>query len=197
MIQELIMQSNAERYLDGTRTFVPDATDNPDCVPFYRAWRGVQNVLDKPTLDKWHHLLHEAICTASYKPEHEQYATFIGHLRYMAERWIKPNEPRPSYGYECEPSEPIEHDARQFFNSEYKRAFPGKRANSKEANRLYEEKREQAVTILREQYNIKRAAYEAREAERDARNQRARDEWIAQFWSMAEFEQLIRNIEHL
>lgn len=196
MIQELITQSNAERYLDGAQAFVPDATDNRDCVPFYRAWRGVQNVLDKPTMDKWHHLLHEAICTASYKPEHEQYVTFVKHLRYMLERWTRPDEPRYSYSYNCPPSEPTDDDARQFFNGEYKRAFPGKRANSKEANRLYEEKREQAMAILREQYQTRLAAHEARESEYDARNERARDEWIDKFRRMAEFEQLIRNIEH-
>lgn len=184
-----------EKYLLGVGNFVVSPEDNPDCVPFYRAWRGMENVVGKEMMSRWHYLVHEAVCWGSNKPIEEQFQTIVGHLRYMVERWQRPEEPRYSYSYACAPSEPTEHDARQFFNDEYKRAFPGKRANSKDANRLWKEKRDQAFAILRERHNTKQAEYEACEQEYERNNVRRREEWIEKFWSMALFEEFVRGLE--
>jgi len=184
-----------EQYLQGVESFTPQPDDNPDCIPFYRAWRGMETILGKETMSRWHYILHEAICWGSNKPIEEQYSTIIQHARYMVTRWSKPEEPRYSYSYECMPSEPTDEDGRQFFNSEYKLAFPGKRANSKEANRLWAEKREQAMSILQEQYKAKLDSYLKREGQRQAENLQRREEWVARFWAMAQFEDLLRSLE--
>src|SRR5262249_15190701 len=107
----------------------------------------------------------------------------------------RPDEPRYTHSYACLPSEPTDDDARQFFNGEYKRAFPDKRANSKHANALWIEKHEQAMAIVREQYQTRLAAYHARETELDASNAARRQEWIDKFRGMAEFEQFVRELE--
>lgn len=190
-----VLNISQEKYLDGHSSFVVSPDDNPDCVPFYRAWAGMTAVLGKETMNRWHHMLHEALCTASYKPLEEQYTTAVEHLRYMVDRWQQPERPRMFHSYACSPSEPTEQEAREFFNVEYKRAFPDKRANSKHANGLWIEKREQAMAILREQYNARLADHETREREHDARNQRTMDEWIDKFRGMAEFEQFVRTLE--
>lgn len=186
---------NQAQYLEGLQAFVPDAKDNPDCIPFYRAWRGMENVLGKDTMSHWHHLMHEAICWATYKPIEEQYATILQHLRSMVDRWKQPEPPRYFYFYECAPSEPTEQDARKFFNEEYKKAFPGKRVNSKHANELWLQKKEQALSILRTNYKTRLAAFEQRKQDHEAREQRARQDWINQFHSMALFEQFVRGLE--
>ena len=186
---------STKRYLEGLQSFIPSKEDNPDCVPFYRAWRGMENVVGKETMSQWHHLLHEAICWASNKPESEQFPTILQHLRYMICRWTKPEEPRYSYSWTGAPSEPTEQDARKFFNDEYKRAFPGKRANSKEANRLWEEKRAQAFSILQEQYQTRLKDYELSEQRRDAENDKRKQDYIGQFWAMAQFEEFVRQLE--
>lgn len=184
-----------EQYLTGLRTFVPAENDNPECIPFYRAWSGMTAVLGKETMDRWHHLLHEAICWSLSKPELEQFQTIIQSCHWIIDRWTRPEEPRHSYSWECTPSEPTEDDARQFFNMEYKNAFPGKRANSKDANALWLEKRERAIAILRERYDANLARHNERERKRDEENARRREEWIDKFWGMALFEQFVRDLE--
>jgi hypothetical protein len=189
--------SPVEKYLQGVAGFVAQSDDNPDCIPFYRAWRGVQNVLGKETLDRWHHLFHEAIGLSLYQrvPDREQFAAILKHAGYMCERGGRVEEPRYSYSWESAPSEPTEHDARQFFNVEYKLAFPGKRANSKHANQLWQKNRDKALSILTEQYQARLADHKARQEKRELENARLRAEWIGQAQGMAQFEDLIRTLQ--
>lgn len=187
--------TSTQTYLNGFQSFVPASDDNPDCVPFYRAWRGMETVIGKDAMNKWHHLLHEAIGWASYKPESEQYHTIVTHLRAMVDRWEAPKEPYHSFFYETKPTEPTEKDARDLFNREYKRAFPNKRANSKHANEQWRLKRDQAIAIVQEQYQDSLARYEKRKAEREQENARRKQDWIDTFHSMANFEEFVRNLE--
>ena len=186
--------TRADIFLDASRAFVPQADDNPDCIPFYRAWAGMRAVLGKETMDNWHHMFHEAICWNLPKAETEQYAAILSHARYMIERWQKPEVPRTSYSWECAPSEPTEQDARTCFSSEYKVAFPKNRLNSKHARELWDTHKDKAMQLVRETYQANLAAYEKREQDRQARADRERAEWIDKFWSMAEFEDLVRSL---
>jgi hypothetical protein len=186
--------TKAEQYLAGCESFQPQANDNPDCIPFYRAWAGMRSILGHETLNQWHHLFHEAICWGSNKSMPEQFDTIIQYAQWMCSRGGRTEEPRYSYSWESTPAEPTEHDAREFFNREYKRAFPDKRANSKHANALWPEKKDHALAILREQYNAQLAEHNARESRRMAENLKRHDEWIASAWSMAEFENLVRGL---
>lgn len=188
------VRTTNEDYLIGCDSFTAQLEDNPDCVPFYRAWRGMENVLGKDTLSRWHHLFHEAICWGSNKPLEEQFDTIVAHARYMCNRGGRTEEPRYSYSYNCPPSEPTDDDARKFFNSEYKRAFPDKRANSKHANALWIEKREQALSILREQYQAELKRYNDKEECRETENRRRKEEWISAAWTLAEFENVVRSL---
>jgi hypothetical protein len=191
----LVSESARDSYLIGVRAFEASENDNPDCVPFYRAWFAMTQVIGKDAMSRWHHLLHECLCWASSQPESEQFNVALKHARYMIDRWSTPDEPRYIYSGQAHPSEPTETDARKFFNEEFKRAFPGKRANSREANRLWEEKREQAMAILRERYQASVKEYETHEQDIETKNAAMREAWIDRFRGMAEWEQFVRNLE--
>lgn len=189
------MTSN-EKYIEGCRAFVPAPDDNPDCVPFYRAWAGVRAVFGKEVMDMYHHFFHEAICwQAGHLPLEQQWDCITKHLQYIIDRWTRPEEPRYSYMWDAKPQPPKEEDARQLFNREFKKAFPGKRANSKEANRLWEEKKALAMKYVTNDYERNLAAYQERVREKAEDNARRRAKWIDEFWGVALFENFVRGIQ--
>lgn len=173
--------------------FVPADDDNPDCIPFYRMWHGLKAAWGSQFADTFNGALHRAACEGSYaKTNEERYRIALVSLKALVADAKLPEEPRYQHYYGCLPDEPTEQDARAFFNQEYKRAFPGRRANSKDANVKWAEKREQAMAIVRQRYEDSCTAYRARESEIEQGNTRYRQEWFDKLHSMALLENAVR-----
>lgn len=197
------MLNREQAYIEASHAWVPDPYDMveyPSNLPFYRAWQGVvaaMGVSDYSQLEeRFKGLFHNPICWCMGLPIEQQWAKMVEQFRDMVSKWNAPEEPRlVNWGfYESAPVEPTEHDARQFFNQEYKRAFPGKRANSKDANALWLEKKDKAMVILQERHKGQYAAWEQRRDAAGERQAKARQEWIDKFHAQALFEDWVRSL---
>lgn len=183
-------------FAEGCKAYEPSPTDNPDCIPFYRAWTGLTAAWSDLFPDKFGHIMHTASCAASYHADPEKaYEAAVAQLRGMVDGYQTPREPIGSYycgGINAQ--EPTESTVKAFFNSEFKRAFPGERANSKHAHELWAKNRDKATAILRERYEAALADYQKREDEQRARNAARRQEWIDGIHAAALLENAVRSL---
>lgn len=154
--------TGAEIYRDAYHAYEPQPDDRPDGISFYRAWAGLRAAWGDVFCKKYDAILHRACCMAyRFSPE-EGYAIALSIVEESA-RQADPPRPSGPYSSNCPPRLPREDDARNLFKSEFRRAFPGKRLNSREANRLWIEKRAQAMEIVQARYRERCAQYEADE----------------------------------
>lgn len=168
--------------------FVPAADDNPDCVPFYRAAAGLYAAWGKEFCDRYNSAVHRAACECSHShPTMSRYQLALYMLKYTAEQTKAPSEPRYSYSSRCEPSEPTEQDARNIFNAQFKRAFPGQRLNSKAAKEKWAQVRDKAFSLARADYETALAAYRAHEASIDKQNAARKAEYQGQLDAIQQF----------
>ena len=185
------MESASEAYRQACAEYVPDASDNPECVPFYRAWRGVKAAWGTGFVEANHHWVHRALCWSS--PEYE-YETVLKTIRFLANDAKRPDDPYRELSYHCPPHEPTEDDVIHFFRMEYRRAYPGKRVNSKHAKEQWAKVKDRAAQLVREQYEKDLEEYRAKEAAIKARNDAQQAEWQAQVDAIEAFKAACANL---
>lgn len=188
-------QLNKENLFDEAyETFEPTADDSLDCIPFYRAFAGLRAAWGNEFCDQFHHAVHQAACWSSGTTEKSRYQICVDTLRHLVEQSAIPPEPRSVFSYDAAPTSPTEYDARQFFNGEYKKAFPEKRANSKHANGLWKQKKAQSVEILENHYTEMMRRYDVEQERIKRNNQTRRQEWINSIHKLALFENAAKSI---
>lgn len=174
-----------QAYVDAFHAMTVDPEDNPDCIPSYRAAAGLRAAWGESFYESHSHsLFHRAFCyagdVAGRGDVEGSYDVALDVIREWTETAPMPEEPRFSYNsWMSAPSEPTERDARVYFNTQYKLAYPNRRANSKHANEFWKENRDVAIRILREKYNAELDKYNAELARIDAQNQKARADYDA------------------
>lgn len=183
---------NKEAYEAAYRDFVPATEDNPENVPFYRAWAALKALLiiyGYPDPYKAPINAHSICCW-----EHSgDYNAFVKILPMHT-----PKEPvkveRMRCRYYSEPNKPTEKDAYEIFSRNYKLVFPGKRLNSKHAKEKWIEKRDMAFTLANEDYAVLKRDYEAKVKHQQDKDDKEAAEFQAK---VAEYQEAIELIEKL
>lgn len=166
--------------------FVPAKDDNPDAIPYYRAFAGLRAAWGEDFYLKYNHAVHQAACWCGGL-NGDRYQVAVATIMDLVEKTRLPDPPRMEMSWDSEPNPPTENDARGIFNASFKKAFPGKRLNSKFAREKWEEKRELAMNLAQEEYEGKKAAYDAKQAKIDQRNADATAIWEEQVRKIEEF----------
>lgn len=145
-------------YLAAYHGFQPEPDDNPQAIPCYRAAAGIRAVVGEDLCRRAHSLFHAAFCHAGDGTPEEGPARAAAVFEDFVAKAKPPTEPRkPSfYLYHPEPQDP-----REIFKSEYRRAFPGKRTNSREANELWKKKEKLCRDHVDKVYQIQKEKYDA------------------------------------
>ncbi len=185
-----------EIFEQAAAAFLPAPDDSAAAIPFYRAWAGLRAAWGESFCKDFNGAVHNAACAAGWAPDGERYQAALITLRHLSENQQAPAAPREVWAnaYHATPVEPTERDAREFFNAEWRRKYPGKRANSKEANTKYAELSGKALAILRERYAQALAEYQRREEQTSRENAARREEWFGKLHGMAAFEDAVRDI---
>lgn len=158
--------------------FVPAEDDNPECVPFYRAWRGLEAAWGAEFCKRYNGVVHRAACECSYKhPTMRPYELALFTAKHMIENAKAPEEPRVVYSHRAEPSEPTEQDARAIFATQFKAKWPNERLNGKLAREKWELVKDRAYAIARERYETLLAEYREYEAGIQRQNDARKAEW--------------------
>jgi hypothetical protein len=186
--------STALRYQEAAASFVPASDDNPDCIPFYRAFTGLRAVWCEDFCKTNHHIVHQAACHASQVWPEDAYRVALASVRDLASKMVNPPRPNPQYSYRAAPGEPTEADAYNLFKEEFKRAFPDKRVNSRFAKEKWNQKREKALEIVRERWSLARGRFDAEERKIQDVNDKQRQEWEARCASIAEFKAAVGSL---
>lgn len=157
-------RSKEARFRAAHDGLVVDPSDDPAAVPFYRVHAGLRAAWG----DRWCRdastAVHHAACEAGWFAGGNLYAGACEALRQYAERLQPPTEPHHQYSWASCPEEPTEEDAREEFRAQFRRAFPGRRANSRFGREKWEEVKDKAMAIVRARYDAALARYEENEA---------------------------------
>jgi hypothetical protein len=166
-----------ELFEQARAAFTPDASDNPECIPFYRVWAGLKAVWGAEFCANYHYVVHQAACYASDRKV-DAYEVAVATAKDFAQRIELPRKPEPciSWGITV-PQEPTEDDAYSLFKTQFRTAFPGKRPNSAFGKEKWQAVRTKAVTIVRDRYAEEKAQYDAEIARRKARDGAALATW--------------------
>lgn len=201
-----------ERYVQGYESYVSPDSEPADQQHFHRSWagvvaaRGYSSYSEMPERERW--LFYNPICWVEWQRllVEQQWPAIVAQLQEQVDKWTPPEEPRSWYFSEIAPPEPTERDARAYFNREFKRAYPGERANSKHANAAYlevirdggafghETRQQRAMRVLRHQWTTAVATYEQRKAEHESRCLTLRQEWLDKIHTQALFEEFVRSL---
>lgn len=151
---------NKEVYEAAYRDFVPAAEDNPENIPFYRAWAALKALLifyGYP--DPYRAPINaHSICCWDHSGSYE------GFLKTLSMHTPEPpvKVERVQCRYYSEPRKPAEKDAYEIFSRNYKQVFPGKRLNSNHAKDRWIAKRDIALQMAEEDYLITKQDYDAK-----------------------------------
>ena len=177
-------ENKSDAYVRAYRAFEPALDDNPDCVPYYRAAAGLKAVWGQEFCTKYSSAFHRAFCAAgSVRAEDGLRAAeaALEEMISLSQEYPREKErPRTRFFYQAEPAEVTVENVRAFFCEEYRRAFPGRRSNSRHAKMLWVEKEKEAWKILWERHARKMEAFRAEEAKCDSENRRRYEEWQAE-----------------
>lgn len=182
--------------------FVPSPDDNPENVPFYRVSCGLRAAWgwDWET-GYYRSLLHGVACYTTYsgiKTPDGYYETALNVLRSYLRDWntgeLREHPPSRSSWWQREPAEPTEKDVLSFFRTEYKRAYPGNRVNSKHAKAMWLVKKDQATEIMRNEYLKHLESYQIMKDEHEAREVTKRERWLGAIHEEAFQEDEVRRI---
>ena len=160
-------------YESAVTSFVPNDDDPPENIRYYRFYAGLAAAWP----DVPEYLRHNASMVLGSNNGRSDYQNAAEWLSATCRAIKPPCEPIHSYNYSSPPDEPSEKSIREYFNDQFKRAFPGERTNSKHANALWIEKQEQARKNVWEMYKEDHNAFEVREARIEAENATRRAEW--------------------
>ena len=168
--------TTAERFKLLCDSFTPRPDDYPDSIPFYRAAFALRELWGAGFVDTYYHIWHQAACYSSDAPT-DRYAIALATARKFLDAPI-PKASAPCHNYDAEPTPPTEVDAKKEFCRQYRRAFPGKRVNSKHANELWAQTHDAAVKIVMDRYKSDLDDWFRREREHSERNARNQQVWM-------------------
>lgn len=183
--------NNRQRFEEAYDAFVPAPDDNPDNVWFYRTYAGLKAAWGPAFHKNYEAVLHHVACTARELRSVPLYDGALRQLAFYLEHGYEfqiPEEPHYRGFYDQMPQYPGERDAKELFNSEFKRVYPDKRLNSREAHEKWAANKDKAFQILVDQYHKKMAHYTARENECAEQNRLRRAEWLDKIHARALFE---------
>jgi hypothetical protein len=150
-------------YEENRAKWTPEVGDNPDNFWFYSAWYAVKVILGCAgiEIDTVNCQIHLALCMS-----HGDWDLFIKCLEKNAPQ--QPKRPEKPYTWDNEPTKDLPGRARRIFETQFRGRFKGKRLNSKFANEKWEEVREAALELGRQEFEREHCAYRARERQRNA-----------------------------
>jgi hypothetical protein len=192
--------SNQEKFDQAYKSFVPAADDNPDNVPFYRAYAGLKLAWGERFAKAFGHVVHHCACCISSKNDLERHPNDLYQFAlkqlnfYLTNNWTVPEDPRYQGFYDQKPIYPGEVQVREFFNQQFKGKFPGERINSKHAKALWIEFQDIAKDLVVKEYQKKLEHYQHREKTIEDGNRARRDEWMDKIQERALFEEEVRKI---
>lgn len=166
-------RSMADTFTLAHEAFIPAPDDNPDAVPFYRAYAGLKQAWGAEFVDEFHTAIHQIGCHIMHLKLEEKYPKALELLRYNVEHQAVIPKPQKRYQYHSEPDPPTEQDVVDLFNEQFRGAYPGKRINSKFAKEKWSQYSHMAKKAVQERYERAKAAYQGRldQEERDYQNQ--------------------------
>ena len=114
--------TNQELFNQAYQAFTPAPDDNPDNIPFYRAYAGLRSAWGDKFEKAYSHIVHHCACVISPSYERERhpdlYANALRQLAfYLDNNWKEPEDPRYQGFYDQEPTYPGEVQVREYFNS--------------------------------------------------------------------------------
>lgn len=173
-----------------------EPTDNPENIPFYRAFAGLRAAWGEDFYKNYNHVIHH-VAGSMDKRADNLYNEALRQLSYYegySVTYKLPEQPRPRYSYSSEPAAPGEKDAKEYFNREYKRVYPEKRLNSKDAHEKWTANKGKALEIVFQTYSKALADYRAHEKALNIENDSRQREWENKIQEIAIFEDSIRSI---
>jgi ribosomal protein L14E/L6E/L27E len=188
--------TKAEKFQEAFEAFIPAPDDNPDCIPFYATWRGLDAAWGSDFCNQYHSAVHQACGDSGYGGSRitlaERYQAACTSLRYWAEKAEAPQEPASRIFWMYRPQEPAE--ARALFAGQFRQAFPGQRINSKLAKEKWEEVKGKAFEVVAEQYQAALAHYEAEKAKVDGQNAAEKATWQEKRAALEVFKALVLEV---
>ncbi len=188
--------SSQQRFEEAFKGWKQEPTDNPENIPFYRAFAGLRAAWGEDFYKNYNHVIHHVACSMDKRAEN-LYQEALRQLAYYEGYSITyklPEQPRPRYSYSSEPNKPGEKEAKEYFDREYKRVYPGKRLNSKDAHEKWAANKDKALLIVTQAYTKALDAYQAKEKALDAENDARQREWENKIQETAIFENFIKEI---
>ena len=182
--------TNREKYESGKLSFVQSPTDNPECIPFYRAWAGMRAVAGDDRMKEWHHSFHRALL---WNNEGQEWDRTIANLLDGISSGKRREVSYRSF-YESEPDPDIDARALQIFHIQYRERFKGKRINGTHARDQWELVKGKAIAIARDEYQSLINSYNERKGKIDMANEESQISVINADRADAEFEYWIREV---
>lgn len=187
------MTFNEELFQKGREGFEPAPDDNPDAIPFYRDWAGVVAVIGDCNTKKFHHLIHNSLFWAN--PAHAWKGVLIG-LKTVADGMKIPEKPEHRIAWWLvHPDENIEGRAYEMFKSQFKRAFPGKKINSKSAKSEWERLKAKATELAEEEFKAEMIVYQRKLDQVEEENRKAQEEWESKKQAVEVFQKFVSSLE--
>jgi len=175
----------------------PEREELPEVMQFHKAWDAVRSIWGREFIAEFHSAVHQ-ICgwnLMDIRINAEQcWELFVKGAKAHAEKMQNPEAPMIHHFYRWLPQEPGEKEAYEFFKTEFKRAYPDQRLNSKFAKKTWAEKKEKAIEIVRENWRREVARYEREKAEVEDRNNEKRREWQAKVDKIALFRKAVNTL---
>jgi len=167
-------------YTQAKAAWTPQEGDNLENAWFYSSWAGFIAMCTELQEDPWkhNHIAHQAICSSR--------GEWAELLRCFANLYpAYPPEPKRHFSSDCEPYR-NESLAGQIFARQFRRAFPGKRINSRFAKEKWREVRSQAEVLAEREYQSCLAEWQEREDRRNREYDRQIAEWQEKCGKVAE-----------
>jgi len=156
-----------EKWENLRRGYEPSSDDNPDNYDWYARYFATKQILLDAGLiwEEVGHICHQGVSFGC-----DDLKGFLLNAKRLLPEI--PKRPERGYVYDCEPIERVEEDAYELFRSQFKARWSGKRINSKFAKEKWEQVKDKAIEIARQEHVEKQEQWKERERTRD-------DEWNA------------------